>query len=471
MINVRHSWSRLQQQAQQVALRAGDRHIRLAVTGLSGAGKTAFVTALVNQLTLGTDKLPLFAAAREHRLIGVKRVMQPDLNIASFDYQGAIAQLTGEPPQWPSSTRSISELRLALRYQPTKGLRAKLVDSATLYLDIIDYPGEWLLDLPMLKLDFVQWSKEMQTQAQKFNHSPLFAGFTQALSALDLAAPADEQVLAKLSEHYQTLLVDLVNEHGFYLVQPGRMLLPGELAGAPILSFFPLLTVTDDEWAALNNSDKHSFFHVLQHRYQQYIAKVVKPFYRDYFCHFDRQVVLVDCLGGLNRGKYQFEDMTSALEQILESFQFGQNSLLKRLFAPKIDKLLFAASKVDHISRDQQANLLHLLTHLLKSGQQQAKFDGCIVETMAISAIKASKHGMVDTAAGPCEVVQGNALDTGLPLTIFPGEVPTSLPQADFWSSQGFDFPSFAPPLALNKRFEHIRMDHLFEFILGDKLL
>ena len=30
----------------------------------------------------------------------------------------------------------------------------------TLYLDIFDYPGEWLLDLPLLNLDFQQWSLE-----------------------------------------------------------------------------------------------------------------------------------------------------------------------------------------------------------------------------------------------------------------------------------------------------------------------
>ncbi|MBV7315945.1 YcjX family protein [Shewanella sp. NIFS-20-20] len=471
MVNVRQSWSRLQHHAQQVALRAGDRHIRLAVTGLSGAGKTAFVTALVNQLTLGYDKLPLFSVAREQRLIGVKRVMQPDLNIASFDYQGGIAQLTAEPPKWPSSTRNISELRLALRYLPTKGLRAKLVDSATLYLDIIDYPGEWLLDLPMLQLDFVQWSTQVNAAATKYQSSDKYDDFINSVNQLRLTDVADEQVLADISKRYQALLLDLVHQHGFYQAQPGRMLLPGELDGAPILSFFPLMTVSEQQIIEASKADKNSYFKVLQHRYQEYVQQVVKPFYRDHFCHFDRQVVLVDCLGGLNRGKDQFMDMTSALEHILESFQFGQNNLLKRLFSPKIDKLLFAASKVDHISRDQQANLLQLLGNMLKAGQQHARFDGCVVETMAISAIKASRHGTVNTASGPCEVVQGRVLDSGRPVTIFPGEVPTHLPDTSFWQGQGFDFPSFAPPIATNQLFGQIRMDHLLEFILGDKLL
>jgi len=61
--------------------RGVDRHLRLAVTGLSRSGKTAFITAMVNQLlNLHTGaRLPLLSAAREERLLGVKRVPQRDL--------------------------------------------------------------------------------------------------------------------------------------------------------------------------------------------------------------------------------------------------------------------------------------------------------------------------------------------------------------------------------------------------------
>ena len=30
----------------------------------------------------------------------------------------------------------------------------------TLTLDIVDYPGEWLLDLPLLNKSYAQWSSE-----------------------------------------------------------------------------------------------------------------------------------------------------------------------------------------------------------------------------------------------------------------------------------------------------------------------
>nr|6NZ4_A Chain A, YcjX Stress Protein [Shewanella oneidensis MR-1]6NZ4_B Chain B, YcjX Stress Protein [Shewanella oneidensis MR-1]6NZ6_A Chain A, YcjX Stress Protein [Shewanella oneidensis MR-1]6NZ6_B Chain B, YcjX Stress Protein [Shewanella oneidensis MR-1] len=478
------SLHKITQKSQSLLHRTADRHLRLAVTGLSGAGKTAFITGLVNQLlnsgavsTVSHSRqngLPLWQVSREQRLLGVKRAMQPDLEIASFDYQGAMLALTSNPPTWPESTRTISELRLAIKYRPEKGLLAKFADAATLYLDIVDYPGEWLLDLPMLRQSYIEWCTTQQQRIAVLKSSPLYAGLETSLNALNLAAMADESELKRLADQYQQLLHGLVHVQGYYQAQPGRMLLPGEWQGAPLLAFFPLLSVTNAQWSNLKQSDKHSAFHVLEKRYQEYVAKVVKPFYKQHFAGFDRQVVLVDCFSALNRGKSQFEDMGAALNAIMESFQYGQSSYLRRLFAPRIDRLLFAASKVDHVTRDQQSHVLSLLTDMLKHSQHFAGFEGCKVETMAISAIKATRHGMVTTQEGDVEVVQGTGLN-GQALTLFPGEVPTRLPEPDFWREQGFNFIGFAPPDNTNVdpssvHFDHIRLDHLLQYLVGDKL-
>ena len=56
--------------------------------------------------------------------------------------------------RWPSSTVDISELRLVIGYQRQNG------SDQTLTLDIVDYPGEWLLDLPLLDKVYEQWSAE-----------------------------------------------------------------------------------------------------------------------------------------------------------------------------------------------------------------------------------------------------------------------------------------------------------------------
>lgn len=475
---------RVTQTAQSLVHRSTDRHVRLAVTGLSGAGKTAFISGLVNQLlhagkSAKHNPLPLWQVAREGRLIAVNRAMQPDLDIASFDYQGAMNALSSSPPYWPASTKNITELRLAIKYQPQQGLLAKLTDTATLYVDIVDYPGEWLLDLPMLKQDFATWCLSQQDAVTRLQSSSLYAVFNNLIADVDLSAAADEQLLKKIADTYQHLLNEMVHQHGFYFAQPGRMLLPGEFEHTPLLTFFPLLSLSPLQHAQFNDADINSYYQVLKARYQEYVAKVVKPFYKDHFAKFDRQVVLVDCLNGLNHGQAQFNDMGQALNSIMESFQFGQSSLLKRLFSPKIDKVLFAASQVDRVTRSQQSHILKLLTEMLQQSQHFARFEGCEVETMAISAIKATQHGMINSANGQQEVIKGTD-KTGKLVTLYPGDVPSHLPETDFWQQQGFGFCAFSPPsLALlpdanvdplQRLYPHIRLDHLLEFLLGDKL-
>ncbi|HBZ9012556.1 TPA: YcjX family protein, partial [Klebsiella pneumoniae] len=154
---------RLKTELNALVNRGVDRHLRLAVTGLSRSGKTAFITALVNQLlNIHTGaRLPLLSAAREERLLGVKRVPQRDFGIPRFTYDEGLAQLYGQPPMWPTPTRGVSEIRLALRYRSNDSLLRHFKDTSTLYLEIVDYPGEWLLDLPMLAQDYLSWSRQM----------------------------------------------------------------------------------------------------------------------------------------------------------------------------------------------------------------------------------------------------------------------------------------------------------------------
>lgn len=80
--------------------------IRLGVTGLSRAGKTVFITALVHNLING-GRLPFFAAAAEGRIIRAFLQPQPDDGVPRFAYEDHLASLTARPSAWPSP-RAIS---------------------------------------------------------------------------------------------------------------------------------------------------------------------------------------------------------------------------------------------------------------------------------------------------------------------------------------------------------------------------
>lgn len=58
--------------------------------------------------------------------------------------------------------------------------------------------------------------------------------------------------------------------------------------------------------------------------------------------------------------------MRLALTQLMQSFHYGQRTLFRRLFSPVIDKLLFAATKADHVTIDQHANMVSLLQQLIQ---------------------------------------------------------------------------------------------------------
>src|SRR5471030_3160708 len=96
--------NRLQSDLGALVNRGLDRHLRLAVTGLSRSGKTAFITSLVNQLLMVNHgaRLPMFSAVRDGRLLGAKRVAQRHLGIARFAYDEGLAQLYSTPPAWPT---------------------------------------------------------------------------------------------------------------------------------------------------------------------------------------------------------------------------------------------------------------------------------------------------------------------------------------------------------------------------------
>src|SRR5262249_11948744 len=124
--------------------------VRLGVTGLSRAGKTVFITALIHGLTRG-GRFPGFAAVASGPIAGAQLAPHPDDGVPRFNYEDHLRPLI-EERRWPNSPVDISELRLIVDYQRHNGADRQLT------LDIVDYPGEWLLDLPLLSKSYEQWS-------------------------------------------------------------------------------------------------------------------------------------------------------------------------------------------------------------------------------------------------------------------------------------------------------------------------
>ncbi|CDH19488.1 conserved hypothetical protein [Xenorhabdus bovienii str. kraussei Quebec] len=462
---------RLQNELKSLVNRGVDRHLRLAVTGLSRSGKTAFITSLVNQLlhVHSGARLPLFSAVRDGRLLGVKRVPQRDFGVPRFAYDENIVALHDTPPYWPIPTQGVSEIRLALRYRSEDSLLRYLKETSTLYLEIVDYPGEWLLDLPMLEQSYLAWSRQMNGML-KGERADWAKPWLELCQQCDPLAPADENLLARIAQAYTDYLHQC-KVQGLHFIQPGRFILPGDLAGAPALQFFPWPDINGIGESQLAKADKHTNIGMLRERFAYYCNHIVKGFYKEHFLRFDRQIVLVDCLQPLNSGPQAFNDMRLALAQLMQSFHYGKRTLFRRLFSPCIDKLMFAASKADHVTADQHANLISLLQQLVQEAWQNAAFDGISMDCVGLASVQATESGIVLHDGEKIPAIKGNRLSDDKLLTFFPGEVPQRLPNSDFWQKQGFNFESFRPKqVNVDTPLPHICMDSAMEFLLGDKL-
>src|SRR5215510_16124554 len=93
--------------------------IRLGVTGLSRAGKTVFITALVHGLIRG-GRFPVFEPLASGRISGARLAPQPDDAVPRFDYERHVRSIVTDR-EWPDSTRQISELRVVIDYQSAAG--------------------------------------------------------------------------------------------------------------------------------------------------------------------------------------------------------------------------------------------------------------------------------------------------------------------------------------------------------------
>ena len=159
--------------------------LRLGVTGLSRSGKTVFITALIHNLLHG-GRLPLFNAAAEGRIVRAYLEPQTHDEIPRFAYEDHVALLTGPDRAWPQGTQRISELRLTIDYQ-ARGIVARNTHGGQLRIDIVDYPGEWLLDLPLMSMRYEDWSQATLAQSRSGARLELAGPFHAHLATLEPA--------------------------------------------------------------------------------------------------------------------------------------------------------------------------------------------------------------------------------------------------------------------------------------------
>ncbi len=448
--------------------------VRLGVTGLSRSGKTVFITALVHAL-LRQTRLPVFEAQAEGRVRKIYLQPQPNDDLPRFAYERNLAKLTEDNRHWPDGTRQISQLRLTLDYVP-ESFMARNFGNGRLHIDIVDYPGEWLLDLPLLNQTYQQWSNSTLSASRVGPRASLAGDWHNLTATLQADAAADELSAMKAAELFATYLKSCRSQQtALSSLPPGRFLMPGDLEGSPLLAFAPLDVTPDQVFQS------GSLGALMERRYNSYVSHVVKPFFFGHFARLNRQIVLVDVMSALNAGEAAVNDLRAALADVMGAFRLGANTMATNLFGRRIDKVLFAATKADLLNQKDHDRLEAILRLLVQEATAKAEFSGARVDALALAAIRATREAKV-TQKGQefsCiagvpelgEMVAGQQFDGEKEAAIFPGDLPldptTALKGIEH---DTLHFVKFRPPIVINGNFPHIRLDRAIEFLIGDSL-
>jgi len=198
--------------------------------------------------------------------------------------------------------------------------------------------------------------------------------------------------------------------------------------------------------------------------------------------------VLVDLLAALNSGPGALADLETALDGVTRAFRAGRASALGAIFRPRIDRILFAATKADHLHHADHDRLEAALRLMTARAIARAEGLGTSIDVVALAAVRATREAEIrhDGETLPAivgtpeagEKIAGQVFDGIAEAAVFPGRLPDdpaaaisgealALPEAD----NDWRFVRFRPPLAgRGAPPPHIRLDRALQFLIGDRL-
>jgi predicted YcjX-like family ATPase len=448
----------------------------LAVTGLSRSGKTVFTTSLIHNLLSALhnpNRMPLLGVVGERRLVAARLEGAKANRLPRFPYAANIESMAGISPDWPARTTDISEIGVEVRFVPAGSL-GRLVtnvtgNAATLSIRIVDYPGEWLLDLPLVTQSFAEWSRATLQSMRKGRRAEIARDFLAFVSQHRSHEGASEETAKQAHDLYRAYLMTARDRHGLTHLQPGRFLCPGNLGAVPYLWFAPIEVGEGPGVFAPNTLGA-----LMEDRFEVYKREAVTRFYEDHFRHYSRQVVLVDVLRALLAGREAFEDTRLALDAILDSFRYGHGGILSQLlFGSHIDRVLFAATKADHVPDIQRDHLAALLRNMVAFPALDVTSSNARMDVTALASVISTAEDCQEIEGHRVQVVVGRPVGSNKQAKFFVGNVPIRPPRPDAWASPFLNVPVFEPPAVDPSPVEgipHINLDLALEFLLGDRL-
>jgi predicted YcjX-like family ATPase len=182
---------------------------------------------------------------------------------------------------------------------------------------------------------------------------------------------------------------------------------------------------------------------------------------------------------------------------ILDCFRVGRSTFLSSLLRPRIDRILFAATKADHLHHLSHDRLEAVLRRAVSGAVARAETTGAMIDVVALAAVRATREATVARGRDklpsitgtpvPGESAGDETFDGDTEVATFPGDLPAD-PEVLFDGESAFRGLSTAPADKSDFRFlrfrpprlvregesepvlPHIRLDRALQFLIGDRL-
>ncbi|MDX8393861.1 MAG: YcjX family protein [Mariprofundales bacterium] len=422
---------------------------KIAITGLSRSGKTIFITSLIDQL-LHPKKIPMLTTNKRPFHVTLKA---PKASIKRFDYYKFNKDIK-QHRQWPEGTDSITSTLLEVECRS----RFAILGNSRFNIELIDYPGEWILDIALLNLSFAEWSEKVLRWLSDCEED-LAVNYLDEIKKLS-ATSSGSQLENDLHNQYVDMICYLKKNH-YANLTPGRFLMPADLEGDPILLFAPI---------PKTNSPLYTIF---KQRYDSYLKDIVKEIQLKHFMNFDKQIILIDVVEALQNEYKCYHDMTQGLRSMLSLYDNKNQFFLAKLFGSSIDKVVFVATKADLIASSQHDNYLKLLKEMVADIQQRMDIKHIKTEAHVIAAVKCTQTICKKYQGELLYFVRGIDAKDNKSVEVYPGTMQSFFPHPENWNQNEYDFATFMPSKKLykdNEPFDNIHMDRVINAIIGDML-
>jgi len=431
--------------------------VTVAVAGLSRSGKSAFITSVIGNLQAAGRNSRAADWLRGLDVVATGRLRSADRPAnyrpshgRMLPYGDMLAALTADTPKWPSRTADIYEAALDIHFWPSRRPdpgKAADTPAARLRLVMVDYPGEWLVDVPMMEQSYAQWSAAALSRLESAPWSEVAKEFRELLVSTDWTAEDNNDTAHRAALEWQRVLV-AARELGLKWLQPGQFVRArgqSEEIAVPRLDeerlwFCPLPET------AISGAKAGSLARAMSDRYARYQKDAAK-FFGQTLKNATHHVLLVDVLEALAEGERPFNEAAEVLAEVYRVFAVNTSRFWKLLGLAGFRRVLLVATKADTIPSNQRAALQSLLADMC-GGRFAGAAGVAPPEACYVAAIRATQdvEALVD-GGEPVRVVEGLCSESGKRRRVTMIDVPDRIPTAEYFQRRkGLRAPRFVPP-------------------------